>query len=73
MTIANGTKLGHYEIRSKLGEGGMGEVHLALDEKLGRNVAFKTHVRDDLQLRALTRWPTVRDHRQHVVVRHYFD
>ena len=26
MTIEAGTKLGRYEIRSKIGEGGMGEV-----------------------------------------------
>jgi hypothetical protein len=26
MTIAPGTKLGRYEIRLKIGEGGMGEV-----------------------------------------------
>src|SRR5437879_13250173 len=41
MSIAAGTKLGRYEIRSKIGEGGMGEVYLALDTKLDRKVALK--------------------------------
>ena len=36
-----GTKLGRYEIRSKLGAGGMGEVYLATDTKLDRQVALK--------------------------------
>src|SRR5438552_9272140 len=39
--IATGTKLGRYEIRSKIGEGGMGEVYLAQDTKLDRKVALK--------------------------------
>src|SRR5215813_417863 len=41
MTLAAGTKLGRYEIRSKIGEGGMGEVYLAEDTLLHRKVAIK--------------------------------
>ena len=36
-----GTKLGRYEIRSLLGEGGMGVVYRACDVKLNRDVAVK--------------------------------
>jgi serine/threonine protein kinase/tetratricopeptide (TPR) repeat protein len=36
-----GTKLGRYEIRSKLGAGAMGEVYLAQDTRLDRRVALK--------------------------------
>jgi eukaryotic-like serine/threonine-protein kinase len=41
MTVASGTNLGHYEIRSLIGAGGMGEVYLAIDTKLDRKVALK--------------------------------
>ena len=36
-----GKKIGRYEIRSKIGAGGMGEVYLAYDAELDRNVAVK--------------------------------
>src|SRR6266404_3159842 len=41
MDIALGTQLGRYEIRSKIGAGGMGEVYLAEDSQLHRRVALK--------------------------------
>jgi serine/threonine protein kinase len=36
-----GSRVGRYEIRSLIGAGGMGEVYLAHDDKLGRQVAIK--------------------------------
>ena len=41
MIITPGTKLGRYEIRSKIGQGGMGQVYLAEDTSLHRKVALK--------------------------------
>ena len=41
MALTAGARLGHYEIVSSLGAGGMGEVYRAKDTKLGRDVAIK--------------------------------
>jgi hypothetical protein len=41
MTVVTGTRFGRYEIRSKIGAGGMGEVYQARDMEIGRDVAVK--------------------------------
>ena len=41
MAVTTGTHLGRYEIRSQIGAGGMGEVYLAQDTELEREVALK--------------------------------
>jgi eukaryotic-like serine/threonine-protein kinase len=41
LSIRPGTKLGRYEVRAKIGEGGMGVVYRARDEKLNRDIAIK--------------------------------
>jgi eukaryotic-like serine/threonine-protein kinase len=55
MALTSGTKLGHYEIQSPLGAGGMGEVYRARDPRLERTVAIKVlpaHLNANPELRA---------------------
>jgi tetratricopeptide (TPR) repeat protein len=40
-SIQPGTRVGRYEIRELLAEGGMGAVHVAYDPQLGRRIALK--------------------------------
>jgi len=54
MPLSPGDKLGHYQVLSLLGAGGMGEVYKARDTLLDRTVAVKVlpeHIakREDLR------------------------
>src|SRR5690242_11280786 len=46
MPLSPGEQLGHYKIVSMIGKGGMGEVYLGIDTRLGRPVAIKVSARE---------------------------
>ncbi|HHI03624.1 MAG TPA: hypothetical protein ENL22_08900, partial [candidate division Zixibacteria bacterium] len=41
VALSKGTKIGHYKIIKKIGSGGMGDIYLAHDSRLDRQVALK--------------------------------
>src|SRR5262245_38908424 len=54
VSLTSGTRLGHYQVQSAIGAGGMGEVYKARDTRLDRVVAIKVlpaHLSSDPQLR----------------------
>ena len=68
-----GARIGQYEIIRLLGRGGMGEVHLARDLRLGRLVAVKllTTQQPNLGERFLSEArATARCHHENIVVIH---
>jgi len=41
VNLVSGSIIGHYTVLSRIGKGGMGEIYLAEDSRLGRKVAIK--------------------------------
>ena len=60
--LAPGTRLGPYDILRTIGQGGMGQVYLARDTRLGRHVCLKS-VRPDLAANPVSRERLTREAR----------
>ncbi len=69
--LSKGDTIGHYEILSLLGQGGMGQVYLAKDEILERNVAIK-FLPEDVDRDFLTRQRFVREAKSAASLDHPF-
>jgi len=62
MSLEPGSRLGHLRIEARLGEGGMGEVYRAFDERLERPLAVKA-IRDERRWTAEARSRFLREAR----------
>jgi eukaryotic-like serine/threonine-protein kinase len=74
--IEPGTRVAHYEIIRAIGRGGMGEVHIARDVRLGRLVALKflfPSSRDVSKLLLLEARATAKCTHENIVVIHDID
>jgi len=77
MPLDTGTTLAHYRILKRLGAGGMGEVYLATDSRLDRQVAIKIlpadFCRDPERLTLFTREAKITSALNHPNVTHVYD
>lgn len=76
-SLSSGTNIGHYRILRKLGAGGMGEVYLAMDQRLDRQVAIKflpsDVCNDPARLQLFTQEAKITSGLNHPNVMHVYD
>ncbi len=60
MPLTPGTTLGVYEVLAAIGAGGMGEVYLGEDTRLGRKVAIIVWRNESHRILAIARWRPMR-------------